>query len=304
VEWLNYHHLYYFWTAAREGGVVKASEKLNLAQPTISGQIKILEESLGERLFERQGRGLVLTETGGIVCRYADEIFSLGREMVDTLKNRPTGQPLHLNVGITDVLPKFIASQLLEPAYDLDENVRVTCREGKLDQLLNDMALYNLDLVLADAPVGTATRVRAYNHLLGECNIIFVASRSLAESLREGFPESLNGSPFLLPTDNTELRRSLDQWFASNGIHPRIVAELEDSALAKAFGQSGKGVMAIPDIIEREAAAAYGLYRIGVVNSIRERFYAITPERRLKHPAVIAIAAEARFMLNPERRSG
>ena len=201
----------------------------------------------------------------------------------------------------TDVLPKFIASQLLEPAYDLDASVRVTCHEGKLDQLLSDMALYNLDLVLADAPVGTATRVRAYNHLLGECGIIFVATRSLADGLRDGFPESLNGSPFLLPTDNTELRRSLDRWFGAHDIHPDIVAELEDSALIKAFGQSGRGVLAIPEIIEREAAAAYGLYRIGRVTTIRERFYAISPERRLKHPAVIAIAEEARFMLASDR---
>lgn len=303
MEWLNYHHLYYFWTAAREGGVVKAAEKLHLAQPTVSGQIKMLEDMLGERLFERQGRGLTLTESGRVAYRYADEIFSLGSELLDTLKDRPAGRPLRLKVGITDVLPKLIASQLLEPAYNLEETVRITCHEGKVDQLLSEMALFNLDIVLADAPVGPANRVRAYNHLLGECGISFVATASLADRLRPGFPESLDRAPFLLPTDNTELRRSLNHWFETEGIQPDIIAELEDSALMKAFGQSGRGVLALPEIIESEASSAYGLHRIGQTDAIRERFYAISPERRLKHPAVIAIAEEARFMLSPDQPS-
>jgi len=297
MEWLNYHHLFYFWTAAKEGGVVKASEKLNLAQPTVSGQIKVLEEALGERLFERRGRGLVLTETGRLVYRYADEIFSLGRELMDTLQHRPTGQPLRLNVGVTDVLPKLVAYHLLEPAYHLDQTVRITCHEGKVDQLIGDMALYKLDIILSDAPINPTNRMQAYNHLLGECGVSFVAIQPLADQLRSDFPRSLNQAPFLLPTDNTTLRRSLDQWFEAQNIYPDIVAELEDSALMKTFGQSGKGVVPLPDIIDREAATAYDLRLIGRIASIREQFYAITPDRRLKHPAVIAIAEEARHTL-------
>jgi len=297
MKWLNYHHLFYFWTAAKEGGVVKASEKLNLAQPTVSGQIKVLEEALGERLFERRGRGLVLTETGRLVYRYADEIFSLGRELMDTLQHRPTGQPLRLNVGVTDVLPKLVAYHLLEPAYHLDQTVRITCHEGKVDQLIGDMALYKLDIILSDAPINPTNRMQAYNHLLGECGVSFVAIQPLADQLRSDFPRSLNQAPFLLPTDNTTLRRSLDQWFEAQNIYPDIVAELEDSALMKTFGQSGKGVVPLPDIIDREAATAYDLRLIGRIASIREQFYAITPDRRLKHPAVIAIAEEARHTL-------
>lgn len=304
MEWLNYHHLFYFWTAAKEGGVVKAGKKLNLAQPTISGQIKSLEEALGEQLFERQGRGRALTETGRLVYRYADEIFSLGRELMDTLQHRPTGQPLRLNVGVTDVLPKLIAYHLLEPAYHLEETVRITCHEGKVDQLISDMALYNLDIILSDAPISPANRVRAYNHLLGECGVSFVAIQPLADRLRPDFPRSLDQAPFLLPTNNTTLRRSLDQWFEAQNIYPDIVAELEDSALMKAFGQSGKGVLPLPDIIDREAAAVYGLQLIGHVASIREQFYAISPERRLKHPAVVAIAESARHTLFSETESG
>jgi LysR family transcriptional activator of nhaA len=297
MDWLNYHHLYYFWTVAKEGGVVKASEKLNLAQPTVSGQIKVLEEALGDRLFERRGRGLVLTETGRLVYRYADEIFLLGRELMDTLKNRPTGQPLRLNVGITDVLPKLIAYHLIEPAYHLEETVRITCHEGKVEQLIGDMALYKLDIILSDVPINPADRVRVYNHLLGECGVSFVAIKPLADQLRPDFPRSLNQAPFLLPTNNTTLRRSLDQWFRAQNIYPDIVAELEDSALMKTFGQSGKGVLPLPDIIVDDVETAYGLQLIGRVASIREQFYAISPERRLKHPAVIAIADEARHTL-------
>lgn len=301
MEWLNYHHLFYFWTAAKEGGVVKAAKKLNLAQPTVSGQIRSLEKALGERLFERQGRSLALTETGRLVYRYADEIFSLGTELMDTLQHRPTGQPLRLNVGVTDVLPKLVAYHLLEPAYHLEETVRITCHEGKVDQLINDMALYNLDIILSDSPISPANRVRTYNHLLGESGVSFVAVEPLAARFRANFPRSLNHAPFLLPTNNTTLRRSLDQWFKAENIYPDVIAELEDSALMKTFGQSGKGVLPLPDVIVREAADSYGLQLIGSVSSIREQFYAISPERRLKHPAVVAIAEEARDTLFSER---
>jgi len=293
MEWLNYHHLLYFWTVAREGSVARACQRLHLSQPTISGQLRALEESLGEKLFARQGRGLVLTEVGRTVYSYADEIFSLGRELMDNLKDRPTGRPLRLSVGIADVVPKLIAYRLLEPALALSERVHVVCREDKPNRLLAELALHGVDLVLADAPLSPAMRIRAFSHLLGECGVCFFAVPKLAAAYRRRFPASLTGAPLLLPTDNTTLRRSLDQWFDQHGLRPQVVGEFEDSALLKVFGQTGTGLFVAPAAIERELRLQYGVVVVGRVEQIRERFYAISAERRLKHPAVVAISEAA-----------
>ncbi len=294
---LNFHHLFYFWTVAREGSISRASRALHLSAPTLSGQIRALEGELGEPLFVREGRGLQLTDVGRLVQRYAEEIFTLGRELEESVRGRPTGRPLRLVVGIADVVPKRVAIRLLEPALALPEPVHVVCREGRVDRLLGDLASHALDLVLCDAPPGAGSRVKAFQHLLGECGIVFCAAPSLAARLRRGFPKSLDGAPVLLPGEATTLRRSLDQWFETRRLSPRIVGEFDDSALLKAFGARGAGVFAVPDVIEAEVRREYGARVIGRAADLRERFYALTVQRRLTHPAVLAIHANARAEL-------
>lgn len=297
MDWLNYHHLLYFWVVATEGTIAAACKKLMLAQPTISAQIRALENALGEKLFRRVGRYLTLTDTGQVVYRYADEIFSLGRELTDVLKGRPTGSPVRFNVGVADVLPKLVAYRLLEPALNLSEAVRLVCYESTQAELLAKLAIHELDLVLSDSPIGPDVRVRAFNHLLGECGIAIFGSEELATAHRRRFPRSLDGAPFLMPTGNTSLRRSLDFWFDSEDIRPSIVGEFDDSALLKVFGQAGTGLFAAHDVIEKEVRRQYGVRIIGRLESVRERFYAISVERKVKHPAVVAIADAAREKL-------
>lgn len=297
MEWLNYHHLLYFWVVAREGGLMPASRVLHLAHPTLSGQIRQLEESLGEQLFDRSGRRLVLTDMGRTVFRYADEIFSLGRELMDVVKARPTGRPVRLTVGIADVVPKLVARQLLDPALHLDEPVRLVCYEDRYDRLLASLALHELDVILTDAPVAPGSNVRAYSRLLGECGLTFFAAPELHRQCRGKFPKCLDGAPFLLPTDTTVLRRSLEQWFDTQAVRPEIVAEIEDSALLKVFGQDGIGVFALPSVVEEHVVRQYGVEVVGRIEDVRERFYAISGERRLKNPAVVAICESAKALL-------
>jgi len=294
MEWLNYHHLLYFWVVACHGSVTRAAAELRLAQSTVSTQLRTLEEVLGEKLFARTGRRLVLTDVGRLVFRYADEIFGLGRELLETVKGRPTGQPMRLTVGIADAVPKLIAYRLLRPALAVAEPVRIICREDKPDRLLAELAIHELDLVLSDAPIGPTTKVRAFNHLLGECGVTFFGTPALARTCRRGFPRSLGGAPVLLPTDNTALRRSLDDWFESEDVRPRVVSEFEDSALLMAFGQAGMGLFPAPSAIERQVRSQYGVVVVGRLDAVCERFYAISGERRLKHPAVVAISEAAR----------
>ncbi len=297
MDWLNYHHLMYFWVVAREGSVAKACEQLRLAQPTISGQIRDLEKSLKTALFKRSGRNLVLTETGHTVYKYADEIFSLGRELQDTLKSRPTGRTMRFSVGVADALPKLIVHRLLEPAFRLIEDIHVTCIDGEPDRLLAQLALHELDLVLSDVPANPRLGFRAFNHLLGECGITFFGTDALAEKYCPGFPESLNGAPFLMPSGNSALRRSLDQWFDNLGCRPKIRGEFADSALLKAFGKMGDGVFAVHSAVELDVKRMYSVEVIGREDSLRERFYAVSIEKRLKHPAVVAISESARTKL-------
>jgi LysR family transcriptional activator of nhaA len=298
MEWLNYHHLLYFWMVAREGSVTRASSELRLAQPTISTQIRMLEDALGEKLFARQGRNLVLTDVGREVYRYADEIFSLGRELLDVVRNRATSKRgLRFAVGIADVLPKLVVYRLLEPVRRLDQSVHIVCREGRPEPLLADLAIHKLDLVLADAPVGATSSVRAFHHLLGECGITFFAKAPLATKLRRKFPQSLDGAPVLLPVEGSVMRRSLAQWFDAQGIRPNVVSEFEDGALLEAFGAAGAGVFPSPAVIENEVRRQYGVQVVGRVEAVRERFYAVSHERRLKHPAVVAVCDAARERL-------
>jgi LysR family transcriptional activator of nhaA len=295
MDWLNYHHLFYFWTVVREGGVSKASKVLRLAQPTVSGQIKALENAFGEKLFQRQGRSLVLTDVGQVVFRYADEIFSLGRELQDTLKGRPVARPRRLVVGVSDSLEKRVTHRLLAPALELDEPVHLVVQEARPERLVAELAAHGLDLVLSDTPAPSP--VRAYSHLLGECGVGLFARPALARKLGPGFPRSMDGVPLLTAADGAALQRSLAHWFDTRGIRPRVVGEFQDSALMESFGEAGVGVFPAPDAVESEVRAAFGVERVGSVDGVRERYWALTVERKLRHPAVLAITETARSEL-------
>ena len=294
MAWLNYHHLLYFWTVAREGSITRAAGALHLTQPAISAQLRTLEQALGEKLFERRGRHLALTDTGRLVYRYAEEIFSIGRELQETLAGRPTGRPPRLVVGVVDSMPKLLIYRLLEQVVRGAEPVRLVLREGRMDPLLADLAIHAVDVVLSDAPVPPTVRIKAFSHLLGECGVTIFGTPALFEAHRRRFPVSLDGAPFLLPMEGTTLRRSLDSWFGELEIRPNMVAEIEDSAVLKVFGQAGVGLFAAPTAVEREVRRQYGVRVVGRVEAIRERFYAISAERRIRHPAVLAISTSAR----------
>lgn len=294
MDWLNYHHLLYFWTVVREGSVVKAADVLRLSQPTVSSQVRALETSLGQRLFTRVGRRLVPTDAGQVVFRYADDIFSLGRELMANVRAGAGGRPTRFVVGVTDVLSKLIAYRLLSPALSLPEPVRMICREDRVERLLANLAVHEVDLVLADAPVPPTVRVQAYSHLLGESDVTFFATPERAVKLRRQFPRSLNGVPALWPGEGTVLRRQLDEWCQRESISPAIIGEFDDSALMKAFGEHGAGVFAAPTVLSRELQRQHNVKAIARVEEIRERYYAISAERRIKHPAVVAIATQAR----------
>jgi len=292
---LNYQHLLYFWAVAREGSVARATQVLHLAQPTISGQIKVLERQLGERLFVRRGRHLALTDVGQVVYRYASDIFALGQEMREALAGVPgAGRPARLAVGISDSLPKLTTFRLLAPALDPPGRYRLVFRIGKTESLLAELATHALDLVLTDVPLAPTLAVRAFSHLLGESGITVFAAPALAARFRRGFPASLDRAPWVLQTPNTALRRSLDAWFAEAGVHPEVAAEVEDVALLQVLGQEGLGVFAAPSVVEAEIRRAYGVRVVGRLASVRECFYAVSVERKLKHPAVVAISEGAR----------
>jgi LysR family transcriptional activator of nhaA len=297
MEWLNYHHLLYFWTVAKEGSIARACEKLRLAQPTISGQLRLLEETLGEKLFVKQGRGLAMTEVGQVVYRYADDIFGLGRELQDVLKGRPRGRPLRLFAGVSDLIPKLIAYRVLRPAIEMAEPVQIICDEGPPEHLLAELAEHRMDVVLSDAPIPPTVPVKAYNHLLGTSTATIFAAPQLAARFRKNFPACLDGAPFLLPMHESSLRRPLEQWFDSENIRPTIIGEFKDRALMTTFGRAGAGVFAAPTAIEKEIRDQYRVVSIGRIDSIVERFYAISAERKLKHPAVVKISEAAREKL-------
>jgi LysR family transcriptional regulator, transcriptional activator of nhaA len=297
MNWLNYHHLLYFWMAAREGSITKACRQLHLTQPTVSGQIRVLEKKLKLRLFERSGRSIRLTDAGQMVYRYADEIFSLGRELEEAIAGQPSDRPLRLVVGVADALPKLLVHQLLQPALSLDREVRINCVDGPPDRLLGQLALHELDLVVSDYPANPRLGVKTFNHLLGDCGVSFMATPKLARKHRPGFPGSLHGAPLLLPAENTALRRALEQWFDDRGIRPAVRGVFTDSALLKTFGGGGEGIFAVPTAVEDEVRRMYRVGLVGREDSVRERFYAISVEKRLKHPAVVAISAAARRTL-------
>lgn len=294
MEWLNYHHLQYFWVTAREGGVSKASAKLRLSQPTISAQIKRLQEVLGVELFHRHGRSLVLTDTGRMVYQYADEIFTVGRELQDALKSHQPGRALPLTVGVSNAVPKLVAWRLLRPLMHAPSPVRLVCREENTEQLLTHLATHALDVVLADTPAPPHIRVKAFNHVLGESDTGFFAPPPIAARLKRRFPKSLHQAAMVIPTANTALRRDLDAWIDSIGVRPTVVAEFEDPALMKVFGAESGAVFPAPLVVAKDVCRIYRVGLVGSIDAVKERYYAISTERRLTNPGVLAITNVAR----------
>ncbi len=293
MDWLNYHHLMYFWLVAREGSVRRASEIMHVTPASVSLQVKQLERSLGTRLFEKEGRRLVLTDMGGQVMTYADQIFTTGQELLEMLKGSPSGRPVELRVGVRDVMPKLVAFQLMRPALELNQHVRIVCHEGTMPELIADLAIHKLDVVLTDSALDPLYKIKAHSHRLGQSEVVIVGAKHQAAKYRRGFPSSLEDAPFLLPTEDCVLRHQLDRWFNDLGLAPAIRGEFADSAMLKIAGRSGLGMFAIPKIIEAEVKKIYGLNRVGIVAGIEESFFAVAAERRVKHPAVIAIRDSA-----------
>ncbi|OQW58388.1 MAG: transcriptional activator NhaR [Nitrospira sp. ST-bin4] len=295
MEWLNYHHLLYFWSVAKHGSVTKACEEFRLAQPTISGQIRLLEQTLGEQLFIRAGRRLVLTEMGHVVFRYAEDIFSTGQELMNAVKGRgANGHHSRLAVGIVDVVAKPLATHFLKSALKLDQPTRLSCREDKLPFLLADLAIHELDLIIADTPAPPNSKAQIYSHLLGESGVTMFATAKLAAQYRRGFPQSLQDAPVLLPTSDAMLRQLLDPWLAHRELSLNIVGEFDDGMTLKAFGQDGYGIFPGATAIEKEICRQYRVQVVGQLDSLKQHFYAITVQRRLTHPAVLAIVQAAR----------
>lgn len=296
MDWLNYHHLLYFWMTAKEGSVVKASEKLHLSQPTISNQLKTLEQTIGHQLFQRTGRQLILTEVGQDVFRYADAIFTMGQDLQHFLLGQSqSSHRKRLQIGITDSLPKLVSYRILEPLLYKQNELRFVCYEDdNLEGLLQRLAVYELDLVLADAPVPPGARFRAYNHLLGECGVSFFGTREFARQYGPGFPKSLNQAPMLLPSDNTALRAELEAWFSAEGIYPEIIAEFDDMALLKIFCQKGKGIMCLPTVVEQDIVRTLDVEVLGHEQLVKSEFYAISVERRIRQPLILELVEHAR----------
>ncbi|HVS70199.1 MAG TPA: transcriptional activator NhaR [Phycisphaerae bacterium] len=293
MKWLNYNHLYYFWMVAREGSVMRAAEELMVSQPTVSIQLKELERALGHRLFDRHGRQLRLTDAGKVAFNYANEMFQLGRELVNALDDQPAKRPLKLTVGIVDIIPKTMVRHLLEPALKMQPAIRLICREDKADRLLMDLAGRRVDVVLSDAPIGTGVHLRGFNHLLVECGISFLAVPTLAQRHRRNFPKSLNGAPMLLPSDHTMVRQSLNAWFDAQRIHPVVMGEFDDTALMASMAEDGLGIVPFPSIVARDKQRETTLRLVGKTDEARERFYAVSLTEKQNHPAVAAICAAA-----------
>ena len=294
---INYKHLHYFCAVAREGGIARASERLHVTPQTISGQLSLLEDYLGAELFVKVGRNLEIPDVGRLVLSYGDEIFSLGGELEEAMQQLPEGRPRIFKVGIVDVVPKSIAHLILEPALRMDEHVHMVCRQAGMDTLLAELAIHRLDLLLADRPIPPTVSTRGYSHKLGECAVSFFATPALRKTLKGPFPQCLNGAPILLPSTGNQLRSGIDAWLDKNRIRPRIISEFDDSALMKAFGQEGAGIFVAPAAIKSEVERQYQVVSIGRVDEVRERFYAISVERRVLHPVVATVVDAARTML-------
>jgi LysR family transcriptional activator of nhaA len=298
MEWLNYHHLLYFWAVAKEGGLRKAAEKLRVSEPSISAQIRLLEAELGDKLFSRKGRTLVLTEMGQFALGYAEEIFSLGSEFIAAVRRQePSGKrALRFTIGVEDSFSKLLTYEVLKPVFQMAPRVQLVCREGKAEELVAQLAIHRLDAVLADEPATGGLKFKVFSRLLGKGTVSVCAPRRIAGALRDGFPQSLHQAPALLPTPNTSLRRSLDEWFNAAKIQPRIVAEFEDGALMKVAAANGEGFIAVPTVTVSECVTRFRLAEVGRLERCSDYFFLITGERRITHPAVLRISEHARTL--------
>lgn len=294
---LNYKHLHYFWCVAKEGSIAKASQLLHITPQTISGQISLLEEQLGTALFTKSGRNLELTDSGRLVLDYANEIFTIGKELEEVAKDLNDKRPAMFKVGILDAVPKSIVYQLLSPALNTPAARRIICHEGTMETLLLSLAAHKIDLVISDAPIPHHIDVKGYSHLLGESSLSFFASPELAAKLGKNFPANLNKAPMLTPATNSSLYSPLKQWFKEQNIQPTIVGEFEDTALMKAFGRTGHGVFAVPSILSADVIKDYNVEELGQIDHIKEQFYAISVERKIKHPAVLAVTEQAKLLM-------
>lgn len=294
LQELNFSHLLYFWAVARDGSIASACERLQLRQPTISMQIRKLERSLGHRLFDRSGRNLVLTDVGRTVFDYADEMFSLGRELLGTLRGLPGKRTGRLHVGIPTFLPKSITYRLLQPILEMPQPTQLICHEAELGELVNGLARHKFDAILSDRPIYATMGARCFNHLLGESEIALCAAPVLAAKYRENFPDSLDGCPLLLPSAATEIRRMLDRWFDERPFSPRVVAEFDDMALMKEFGGGGGGVFPVPSVMLEDLQRQYSVELVGHLDEVSVRYYVVTTERKLTHPATVVIAQSAK----------
>jgi len=294
MDWLNYHHLMYFWTVVRKGGLTPAADELRLSPSTVSTQIQQLEHVLGYKLFDRSGRQMIVNDVGQVVFRYAEEIFSLGRELQDALEDRPAERPIRVQIGIADVLSKLFVGKLLAPILGSQQTYHLVCREDHPDNLISQLILHNLDIVLTDSPLSPNLRVRGFNHLLGSSPLAVYGTSSMVARYKEDFPKSLNDAPFILPGDRSELRGSLERWFESHNIRPKVVAECDDSALIKSLGKTNVGLFVAPQITGKETMQQYRVKEIGYLDNIEENYYAISMDRRIKHPAIQAIVEYAK----------
>lgn len=293
MRWLNYHHLYYFWIVARKGSVTEASKELRLAQPTISAQIKTFEDSLGEKLFEKDGRKLKLTDTGQIALRYAEEIFSLGNELFDVVEGKMAERPEILRIGISEVVPKHMAHNIIEPVFTYQPTPKIICFEDSTENLLAELAVKHVDIIISDCPTPSNIKVKAFNHLIGESEVTWLGTEALVKKFKKPFPQCLDGAPVLLSLATMTIRREIDRWFEEEKISPVVVGEFQDSALLKIFAKEGHGFMHVPAVIENEICKESNLKVVGRCRSVKEKFYLISIERKIKHPAVARIIAEA-----------
>lgn len=289
MEWLNYHHLRYFYVAAKEGSLARAAAALHVSQPSISEQISELEGALGEALFRRVGRNNRLTDAGQVVFNYAEEIFQLGSELLSAVQQRPGGRTVRFNVGVADSFPKLVSNEILKPVFAQPQPVHIVCREGKMGDLLAQLVAHRLNVVLADEPAPSSTNFKVFSHPLGESTVTLCAEAKLATKLKRNFPQSLNRAPALLPTENTVLRRVLETWFRARDVKPDVVAECEDLALMKVLAAEGRGFIAVPTVALKEAVSRYQFRSLGQASGCHLQFYALTAERRITHPAVALI---------------
>lgn len=297
MHWLNYHHLLHFWTVAREGSIQRASEISGVTPASISVQVRQLERALGVALFEKKGRGLALTEMGRKVADYSAEIFAKGQELLQVIKGLPSDRPQDIRIGIRDVMPKLVAYRFLEPVFNSVKPYRVVCTEGDMAQLVADLAIHRLDLVLTDTPLDPLHKIQAYSHPLAESEVLLMASPALARQFRQDFPNALEGAPLLLPTPNCMLRREMDRWFRDLGLTPKIVGEFADSAMLKIAGSRGAGLFPISATIRKEVEEMYGVKSVGKIDGVLERFFAVSVERKIRHPGVVAILQAAKNLL-------